>query len=101
MIKKSNTKKRAVKSETRNSSNKKFTKVRIYTTSTCAWCVKAKEFLNAHNIKYIELNVGIDSNARNDMFEKSGQFGVPVIEINGTLIIGFDASAIKKALGIK
>ena len=76
-------------------------KVRIYTTSTCTWCIKTKEFLNAHNINYIELNVGIDNNARNEMFEKSGQFGVPVVDINGIIIIGFDAAAMKRALGIK
>ena len=82
-------------------SNKKFPKVKLYTTSTCTWCIKTKEFLNAYNIKYTELNVGIDNNARNEMFEKSGQFGVPVVDINGIMIIGFDASAMKKALRIR
>ena len=75
-------------------------KVRVYTTSTCPWCVKAKEFLKANNVKYEEVNVGDNEKARNEMFEKSGQFGVPVIDVNGTVIVGFDKEALKKALSI-
>ena len=75
--------------------------VKIYTTSTCPWCVKTKEFLKANNINYKEINVGVDQKARNDMFEKSGQFGVPVTDVNGTIIIGFDREGLKKALKIK
>ena len=78
----------------------KSTKVRIYTTSTCPWCIKTKEFLKANNVKYEEVNVGEDEKARNEMFEKSGQFGVPVTDANGTIIVGFDKEALKKALGI-
>ena len=78
----------------------KSEKVKIYTTSTCPWCMKTKEFLKAHNIKYNEVNVGEDEKARNEMFEKSGQFGVPVTDANGTIIVGFDKEALKKALGI-
>ena len=77
---------------------KKSLSVKVYTTITCPWCVKVKEFLKANNIKYAEVNVGVDEKARNDMFEKSGQFGVPVTEINGTIIVGFDKEAMKKAL---
>ena len=78
----------------------KSTKVRIYTTSTCPWCIKTKEFLKANHVKYEEVNVGEDEKARNEMFEKSGQFGVPVTDANGTIIVGFDKEALKKALGI-
>ena len=78
----------------------KSTKVRIYTTSTCPWCIKTKEFLKANNVKYEEVNVGDNEKARNEMFEKSGQFGVPVIDVNGTIIVGFDKEALKKALSI-
>ena len=81
-------------------SAKKAQKVKIYTTSTCPWCIKTKEFLKANNIKYEEVNVGENEKARNEMFEKSGQFGVPVTDINGTVIVGYDKEAIKKALGI-
>ena len=79
---------------------KKPAKVRIYTTSTCPWCMKTKEFFKAHNIKYQEINVSEDEKARNEMFEKSGQFGVPVIDANGTVIVGFDKEALKKALSL-
>ena len=78
----------------------KSTKVRIYTTSTCPWCIKTKEFLKANNVKYEEVNVGEDEKARNEMFEKSGQFGVPVTDANGTIIVGFDKESLKKALGL-
>ena len=62
--------------------SKKTQKVRVYSTSTCPWCVKTKEFLKANNIKYEDVNVGADEKARNEMFEKSGQFGVPVTNFN-------------------
>ena len=81
-------------------SNKKQAKVKVYTTSTCPWCMKTKEFLKAHNVKYEEVNVGEDEKARNDMFEKSGQFGVPVTDVNGTIIVGYDKEALKKALAL-
>jgi len=76
----------------------KMQKVRIYTTITCPWCVKAKEFFKTNNIKYEEVNVGADEKARNEMFEKSGQFGVPVIDVNGAIVVGFDKESLKKAL---
>lgn len=75
-------------------------KVKIYTTKTCHWCVKTKEFLKANNTNYEEFNVGEDEKSRNEMFEKSGQFGVPVTDINGAIIIGYDKEALKKALRI-
>jgi len=78
----------------------KSAKVKVYSTSTCPWCMKTKEFLKAHNIKYEDVNVGEDEKARNEMFEKSGQFGVPVTDVNGTIIVGYDREALKKALGI-
>lgn len=84
-------------------SSKKTSKkssVKIYTTSTCPWCMKTKEFFKANNVHYKELNVGADEKARNDMFEKSGQFGVPVTDINGTIIVGYDKEALEKALGL-
>ncbi len=78
----------------------KSPKVKIYSTSTCPWCMKTKEFFKANNVKYDELNVGVDEKARNEMFEKSGQFGVPVTDVDGTIIVGYDREALKKALGI-
>lgn len=75
-------------------------KVKIYTTTTCPWCMKTKEFFKENNVKYEEINVGNNEEARNEMFEKSGQLGVPVTDVNGTIIVGFDKAALKKALGV-
>ena len=72
--------------------------VKVYTTVTCPWCVKTKEFLKANNVQYKEINVSTDEKSRNEMFEKSGQFGVPVTEVDGTVIVGYDKEALKKAL---
>ena len=80
--------------------SKKSARVKVYTTVTCPWCVKTKEFLKANNVKYDEVNVGIDEKSRNEMFEKSGQFGVPVTDVNGTIIVGYDKEALKKALNL-
>ncbi|HLG23543.1 MAG TPA: glutaredoxin domain-containing protein [Candidatus Nanoarchaeia archaeon] len=74
--------------------------VKVYTTNMCPWCIKTKEFLKENNIKYKDFNVNENDRARNEMFEKSGQFGVPVIDINGSIIIGFDRNALKKVLKI-
>lgn len=75
-------------------------KIIIYTTSTCPWCLKTKEFFKENNVKYRDVNVQENEKARNEMFEKSGQFGVPVIDLNGAVIVGFDKSALSKTLGI-
>lgn len=79
---------------------KKQNSVKIYTTTTCPWCVKTKEFLKANNVNYREINVSADEKSRNEMFEKSGQFGVPVTDVNGTIIVGYDKEAINKALNL-
>ena len=75
--------------------------VLIYSTPTCQYCHKTKEFLNKHGIKFKDIDVSSDSKAAKEMVEKSGQMGVPVIDINGTIIVGFDESALRKALEIR
>ena len=72
--------------------------VKIYSTDTCFFCKKAKEFLKQNNIKFQEVNVMEDEDAAREMINKSGQSGVPVIDIDGTIIIGFDQPKITKAL---
>jgi len=72
--------------------------VKIYTTPTCTFCKKAKEFFKANSVKYKEVDVSTDQKAQKDMIELSGQMGVPVIEIGDTVIVGFDEPEIKKAL---
>ncbi|MBS5928274.1 MAG: glutaredoxin family protein [Clostridium sp.] len=72
--------------------------IKVYTTDSCPWCVKAKNYLKSKNIAFEELNVAEDMDARQEMLQKSRQMGVPVLDINGTVIIGFDKPAIDTAL---
>ncbi|MBI4440456.1 glutathione S-transferase N-terminal domain-containing protein [Candidatus Woesearchaeota archaeon] len=76
-------------------------KVKVYTTPTCPWCVRAKEFLNRHKVKYAEVDVASDDKARDEMVEKSGQMGVPVIEVDGKIVVGFDREALTKILKLQ
>ena len=75
-------------------------KVTVYSTPTCPWCHKVKDFLKENKIEFEDKDVSADEAARNAMAEKSGQMGVPVLDIDGTVIVGFDQEAIKKALKI-
>lgn len=75
--------------------------VKIYTTPTCPWCKKTKEFLKAKKVKFKEFDVTTDEKAREKMIKISGQMGVPVIDIDGKIIIGFEEKDIEKALGKK
>lgn len=74
-------------------------KVKVYSTPTCPYCVMVKKFLQEELVEYEDLNVGDDEAARAEMIKKSGQMGVPVLDINGKIIIGFDKEATRKALG--
>jgi len=73
-------------------------KIKIYTTEACPYCVMAKEFLKKNKIDFQEADVSNNQEAAMEMIEKSGQSGVPVIEIDGKIIVGFDLPEIKKAL---
>ena len=73
--------------------------IKVYTTNTCPWCAKVKNYLKSENIEFEELNVQDDMVAREEMIKKSNQMGVPVLDINNNIIIGFDKPAILKALG--
>ncbi|HLD15890.1 MAG TPA: glutaredoxin family protein [Candidatus Nanoarchaeia archaeon] len=72
--------------------------VLLYRTDSCIWCHKAMEWLKAHKIKFTEKKVDHDDKAAEEMIEKSGQRGVPVLDIGGKIIVGFDEPAMKKAL---
>ena len=74
--------------------------VKVYSTSTCPYCVMAKEFLKKNNIQFEDINVGINPKAGQELIDKSGQMGVPVLDIDGQIIVGFDKDAISKALGL-
>lgn len=78
--------------------------VKVYSTPSCTWCHKAKEFFKAKKVKFDDVNVAEDEKARAEMLEKTGQMGVPVIEITKegkepVIIIGFDQEAIEEELG--
>ena len=72
--------------------------VKLYTTPTCVYCRLAKDFFKQNNIDYSEVDVAKDRNAAMEMIDKSGQMGVPVIEVDSKIIIGFDKPALKRAL---
>ncbi len=78
-----------------------LTKVTIYSTPTCIFCNMAKEYFKENNIDYEDFNVAENMIKAREMIEKSQQQGVPVIDIDGRIIIGFDKAAIKEALEIK
>jgi len=75
--------------------------VKIYTTPTCQWCVKTKEFFKKHKVRYTEKDVSKSSKNAREMVEISGQRGTPVIVVNKEVIVGFYESKLKKALKIK
>ena len=75
-----------------------MSKVTVYSTPTCPWCKKVKEYLSEKKVNFIEVNVAEDDKAREEMVQKSGQMGVPVIIIGEEIIIGFDHKKIDKAL---
>lgn len=74
--------------------------VKVYSTPTCPWCVRAKQYLKSKNIQFADIDVSKDRESAMEMVRKSGQQGVPVIEIDGNIIVGFDQGRIDKLLGI-
>lgn len=74
--------------------------VTVYSTPTCPYCVRVKEYLKANNIDFTDVDVSSDEAAGAAMVEKSGQMGVPVLDIDGEIIVGFDKEKIKKTLGL-
>ena len=76
----------------------KNNKVIIYSTSTCPYCVYAKEYFKEKGVSFEDKNVGIDRVAGQEMIAKSGQMGVPVIDINGDIVIGFQPAVFDELL---
>ncbi len=75
-------------------------KVKVYGTDSCPWCHKAKDWLKENDIEFEDINVGEDQKAAEEMVEKSGQRGVPVIDVDGKIVIGFNEDKLKELLGI-
>ena len=73
-------------------------KVTVYSTPTCPYCYSAKKLLEKNDVPFRDVDVSVDPKAAKELIMKSGQIGVPVIEINDKIIVGFDKDAIVKAL---
>ena len=76
-------------------------KVTVYSTSTCPFCIRAKQFLKDSNISFENIDVSENPDKADEMIKKSGQMGVPVIDIDGEMIVGFDKEKIKEVLKLK
>jgi glutaredoxin 3 len=74
--------------------------VTIYSTPSCPYCKMAKEFLTENNVEFTNVDVSVDERAAEEMVKKSGQMGVPVIDIDGKIIVGFERDELKAALGL-
>ncbi len=72
----------------------------LYTTPTCVYCKAVKEFFKDHGVEYVEKNVATDEQARDEMVKKAGQLAVPVVDVDGEIIIGFDRQKLSELLGV-
>lgn len=75
-------------------------KIIIYSTNTCPWCTKVKDYLDNKNVAYEAFDVGADREKAMEMIRKSGQQGVPVLDIEGEIIVGFNQAKIDQLLGL-
>lgn len=75
--------------------------IKVYSTPTCPYCVTLKEFLKEKGFPYQDIDVSQDKQSLDEMVEKTGQFGVPVVDIDGQSVIGFDREKIMQLLNIK
>jgi glutaredoxin-like YruB-family protein len=73
-------------------------KVRVYSTPECPYCKMVKEFLKEKGVEFEDIDISYDEEAVKELFQKSGRFDVPQIEINGKMILGFDKEALEKEL---
>ncbi len=74
--------------------------VLVYSTPTCPWCIRVKQFLKENNVEFQDFDVGSIEAAAQDMIKKSGQMGVPVIDIDGNILVGFDKANMMQLLGL-
>lgn len=82
-------------------SNIKYPRVILFTTPTCSFCGMTKRYFKDRGIKFKEVDVSRDAAAARDMVRRSGQMGVPVVDIGGKIVVGFDRPKIDKFLGLK
>lgn len=75
-------------------------KVTVYTTPTCGWCHRVKAYLTEKGVSFEEKDVSRDREAAMEMIQKTNQMGVPVLDIGGAMIVGFDKERINYFLGL-
>lgn len=75
-------------------------KIKIFTTPACPYCVTLKNFFTEKDVQFEEIDVSSNEEAAKEMIEKSGQMGVPVVEIDGQIIVGFDREKISQILNL-
>lgn len=75
--------------------------IKVYSTKGCPICHQLKEFLKSNNLEFQDIDVQADHAKAHEMVEKSGQMGVPVTEVDGQVIVGFDKEKFKEILGIQ
>ena len=76
-------------------------KVRVFSTPSCPYCFTLKEFLKENNIQFEDIDVSVDQQSLTEMVNKSGQMGIPVAEIDGEIVVGFDKERISRLLNIQ
>lgn len=74
--------------------------VKVYSAPTCPYCMKLKQFLKANNINFEDIDIAADPARGQEIMQKSGQIGVPMLDIDSEIIVGFDKERIEKALGL-
>ena len=84
----------------RTGAGKRPARVIVFTTPSCPWCQRAKAYLRQQKVTFREVDVARDQAAARDLVRRTGQMGVPVIEINGRPIVGFDRPQIDRLLGL-
>ena len=75
-------------------------KIKVYGTPTCPYCAMTRKFLQDNNIEFEYIDVSAEPEKVREIVEKSGQMGVPVLDIDGRIVTGFDKDAIERALGL-
>jgi len=79
---------------------KKQPRVIVFSTPTCSYCNMAKQYFRQHRIRFKDVDVSRDQAAARDLIRRSGQMGVPVIDIGGRIVVGFDKPKINQMLDI-
>jgi len=75
--------------------------VKVYSTPSCPFCKRVKQYLSDNGVEFQDIDVTADQEMVKEMVEKSGQMGVPVVDVEGDIVVGFDRDKIASALGIE